>query len=456
MKEEKKGKSLTDTVYDFFSSVTLSILVLIGLAITSIIGTVLQQGKEPEFYLQNYPSTGKIIQMFNLGDMYHSWWFQVLLALLLINITFCSIKRLPHAIKQMKDRDPLFEGRPVALHERRELSVKGDVAGVAEKLSALLGKKLGAVAREEKDGSVYLMASKGSFSRMGVYVTHSSLFLFALGALIGSQWGFKGAVNIVEGRSVTEVYDRSTDQMTPIGFEIRCDEFKLEHYPDGRPRDYLSKLTVLENGVEVVKKQIEVNDPLIHRGYYFYQSSYEPVGLKSIKATVAGPDRRIMISSALLSPEVTSIRLSDGNELVLADLWKDNRDRGAPMGVILGIARDGNLMDRGVAFAADPRQAWWPVGSYQVRLDEVNWRYYTGLQVARDPGVPVVWAGCILITIGLLISFFMSHRRVWVKVASKAGGQVTVQAVGNASRNRIAFERWFEEFDQEMREGFEK
>ena len=47
----------------------------------------------------------------------------------------------------------------------------------------------------------------------------------------------------------------------------------------GRPKDYKSKLKVLEQGKEVLSKTIEVNDPLTYKGYTFYQSSYDPQDL---------------------------------------------------------------------------------------------------------------------------------------------------------------------------------
>src|SRR6185369_10529295 len=39
--------------------------------------------------------------------------------------------------------------------------------------------------------------------------------------------------------------------------------------------------------------------------------------------------------------------------------------------------------------------------------DGTNARMYTGLQVAKDPGVWVVWLGCTLMIVGLFIAFFM-------------------------------------------------
>lgn len=328
MSEQKKQKSFVDKAYDFLSSVTLSILVLIGLAITSIIGTVLQQNAEPSEYVASYGEKwAAIIQSLHLHDMYHAWWFQVLLAVLLLNITFCSLKRLPHALKVMKDRDPVFDGRPVAIHERRELRANAPVAGTAEKVSALLAAKVGKVDRVEKDGAIYLFACRGAWSRMGVYVTHFSLFLFAVGALIGTQWGFKGAVNIVEGQTATEVYDRAQGKMVPIDFGVRCDKFTLEHYPDGRPKGYLSDLTVFENGREVVKKRIRVNDPLIHNGMYFYQSSYQQIGIKSVKATVTGPTARSLPLRHSWKRARTGSNCPTGPNW---PCWKCGRTRGTP------------------------------------------------------------------------------------------------------------------------------
>ena len=43
-------------------------------------------------------------------------------------------------------------------------------------------------------------------------------------------------------------------------------------------------------------------------------------------------------------------------------------------------------------------------------------RFYTGLQVNRDPGVWVVYSGFILMIIGCYITFFMSHQQICVEL----------------------------------------
>ncbi len=42
------------------------------------------------------------------------------------------------------------------------------------------------------------------------------------------------------------------------------------------PKAYRSYVTVIDNGKEVKKHVIEVNSPLVYKGYYFYQSNYDP------------------------------------------------------------------------------------------------------------------------------------------------------------------------------------
>ena len=52
----------------------------------------------------------------------------------------------------------------------------------------------------------------------------------------------------------------------------------MDAYPDGSPRQYWSQLTVLENGREVARKKIYVNDPLTYKGVRFFQASYSSTG----------------------------------------------------------------------------------------------------------------------------------------------------------------------------------
>ena len=76
-------------------------------------------------------------------------------------------------------------------------------------------------------------------------------------------------------------------------------------------------------------------------------------------------------------------------------------------------------------------------------------RMYTGLQVAKDPGVWVVWLGCLLMVVGIYVAFLMSHRRIWVRVEN---GTVTVG--GNASKNQAGFQLFMERLVTKLKNQF--
>ena len=76
---------------------------------------------------------------------------------------------------------------------------------------------------------------------------------------------------------------------------------------------------------------------------------------------------------------------------------------------------------------------------------------FTGLQVKKDPGVWVVWAGCTLLVLGSLVAFFLSHRRIWITL-DKHGDRTRVRLCGSAHRNQPAFTLFFDELKKKLKD----
>ena len=55
------------------------------------------------------------------------------------------------------------------------------------------------------------------------------------------------------------------------------------------------------------------------------------------------------------------------------------------------------------------------VGDYEYTFQ--GQREYTGVLVKRDPGSWLIWTATALLTLGLIVTFYVPRRRVWVKVA---------------------------------------
>ena len=78
-----------NSIWNFFASVKLAIFTLSFIALSSIIGTIIQQGESHAFYVKNYgPKMAQFFQVLDIPDMYYSWWFIGLLGLCLAGLLF--------------------------------------------------------------------------------------------------------------------------------------------------------------------------------------------------------------------------------------------------------------------------------------------------------------------------------------------------------------------------------
>jgi cytochrome c biogenesis protein len=317
---------------------------------------------------------------------------------------------------------------------------KGTLSEWAGKYAAALSGSFAKPKVTEDGSEVHLYAETGVASRFGVYVTHLSIIIIFIGAIVGNVFGFKGNVNVPEGEAVTQVPVRGGTRMQDLGFTVRCNSFSLETYPSGQPKAYKSDLSVIDGGREVLRKTIVVNDPLQYKGIWFYQSSYGQAGGATAQVAVARKDGTPVRMLALAANEPVPI---DG------------------YGVVRGVNYEQNFQGSGPALQVVVEKPGQPPASFWIvqgrpdldrqRADSLVFtfrglssRMFTGLQVAKDPGVNIVWLGCALMVIGLIMAFFLSHQRVWVRLARGTDGRVEVVLAGSASRNRIAFEKRFE------------
>jgi len=67
-------------------------------------------------------------------------------------------------------------------------------------------------------------------------------------------------------------------------------------------------------------------------------------------------------------------------------------------------------------------------------------KYATVLQVTRDSGVTVIWIGSFLLIVGLFLSFYFSHKKIWVRLSSQ--DNITVlEIAGTSHKNRSGFDK---------------
>jgi cytochrome c biogenesis protein len=429
-------------IWNFFTSVKLTIVLLLSLAVTSIIGTLIPQNEDPQSYFQAFG--GVLYQLFNLldlFDMYHSWWFQLLIVLLTANIIVCSIDRISSNRRILFVRHPTFKlPRFRNLKHRQEFTNARTPQQVKDIYQAFISRRFRHSQVEAIDNGFAIYGEKGRWTRFGVYTVHLSVVLLLIGGLIGSFFGFDGFVNIAEGESVNQIRLRNKPQMVQLDFAIRCDDFDVSFYDTGAPKEFRSSLTILEQGRPVLSKDIIVNDPLRYKGISLYQSSYGNLPSNEVVLSFTNNNTGMVYKNKATMNQPLQLPEKLGT-FEIKKFLQSAEFRGHN----IGEAYIGILTPPG----GDPVQITLPLrfptfdkmrkGNLVISVVEHVPRFYTGLQVGKDPGVWVVYSGFILMIIGCYITFFMSHQQICLEIVP-SGKQSRVIVAGTANKNKTGME----------------
>ncbi|MDR4506409.1 MAG: cytochrome c biogenesis protein ResB [Candidatus Scalindua sp.] len=162
-KEEKRESK----AWQFLCSVKLAVIIILVLAVSCMLGTVILQQRTPEEYVERYgEGVTKFFTAVQFTDIFHSYWFAFLLLLLCVNLASCTIKRWRNTVLQI-----------------------------------------------------------------GFLLTHVSIILIMIGCFIDLQLGEKGGVNVYEGKSVDYYLRRGDYKKIPLDFEVHLDDFLIEKHP---------------------------------------------------------------------------------------------------------------------------------------------------------------------------------------------------------------------------------
>jgi len=455
----------TDLIWSFFSSIKLTFVLLIILAITSIFGTVIPQQQEAmQFAKKLSPGLVQLLSSLQFFDMYHSIWFRVIICSLALNLIVCSIDRFPTTLKLFRvlprpDRSKPFENLP----PQRSFLVKGEIGEVSARVAELLKGLYKNIKIKNIDKKSFFYCEKGRYSYFGVYLVHLSILIILIGGIIGSLFGFEAYVNIEEGESVDTIILRKNRTPKKLEFNVRCEKFTVAFYDNGTPKEYRSELSFLIGGEVAHRGDLLVNHPINFRGISFYQSSYgtspgDKVQLKISKKGFdpANPTMEVKLNRPVPLP-------GNGGQFLVGDI-RDDFMRLGPAVLIVIKPSDGDETRFWIFQNQDLIRERFPeilkkfpklnpslYKPYTFYLDKIESRYYTGLQVNKDPGVLFVWIGFFMIVIGFFITFFMSHRRVWVQV-STSKNRLMISVAGRANKNHVGLERELDQVTKSLRD----
>ncbi len=386
--------------------------------------------------------------------------------LLSMNLIVCSLNRWPLTWKK-------FRGTPFANEEGlfRGLSPEHiflcdeDVGTTTGRLEGLLSRKYGKISKnKEKEDALIIFGERGRYSRFAVYVVHLSLQLLILGALMGAYWGWEGYVNIGEGDTADAIDLKGGKGTKALPFTIRCDKFMVAFYENGAPKTYRSDLTFLKDGKTILQGPLLVNHPVSLEGIRVYQASYG-----------SSPDGRASLAFSRGGKEGEIIKVGPGESFPLP----------GKEGTVQIVRLEENLMQMGPAVKILVRSGQGEVSFWVFRnidkiremnpgvteqvpmfnpamfkpylfvLKGIEERYYTGLQVIRDPGAPLVAAAAVLMMVGLIGTFFSSHRRIWIKI-QRLGEKTKISVAARTNKHPVILDREVQHLTEQIKVSLEK
>ena len=218
MNKREANEGPLENIWKFFASVRLTIVLLLTLAATSIIGTLIPQNESPQNYLQAFGDFGyRLFDVLGFLDLYHSWWYQTLMLMVAVNILVCSIDRLSTTWRIIFPKRLKFNlARFRRLDRKEEFTKNSSGEQLKNNYQTIISRHFRHCHIEETDQGYAIFGERGRWTRIGVYIVHLSIICMLVGGVIGSIFGFEGFVNLAPGESARRIQPETGRRVRPV------------------------------------------------------------------------------------------------------------------------------------------------------------------------------------------------------------------------------------------------
>ncbi len=301
----------------------LAITLLVVIAIASVIGTVLQQNQPyPDYVLKFGPFWFEVFRQLGLYDVYGTGWFIGILSFLILSTSVCLYRQVPNMLREMIRFRTQVQLRSLrGFHQHSEWLLPGRDLSAVLTAAAGVFRIHGYRCRSQDYGDHWIVAAmKGRYNRLGYLFAHAAVVVIGIGGLLdGNLWlklkewrgevavetrdlaardvppvsrlkpgavpAFRGNVMLPEGTAANFVFLRLRDGylLQELPFAIELQEFRVEYYDTGQPKSFVSQVRIHDQehlGDRPLEATIQVNHPLVYRGYAIYQSDFGDGGSK--------------------------------------------------------------------------------------------------------------------------------------------------------------------------------
>lgn len=420
---DSSDEDIIKVVWNFLSSMKLGIVLLLVMAFISIIGTI---------WVQKDPFTGRE----DFVGFYNAWYFRLLMGLLALNLLVCSLNRWKSITSTLKGPKVEFgENFVKNLKSGSGFKLKTEPQQAAEKIKALLKKKGYRVFSAQEEDTFKLASDKGHLGILGPYLTHLSFIIIIVAILVkfSGYSGFEGNLTGLVGQTydLTHLSGLQGTVDPADNFNVKINDFRTEYRPDGSVKQWYSDVTVID-GNETRDFSIYVNNPLVHKGIKFYQMSYG----NQFSGKHSGPSVKDQQFTVALQDYIQP----PGTDITFIPMGFDD----ASKQIILRTYKGQEFVNE----EAVPLNT-----AYKYEEAEVNFsgaESFTVLSVKKDPGVPVIGIGSLLLIVGTILSFILRQRRIWSVITPEKDG-VAVQIGGISAKDKRGLDNDLEEITADLK-----
>ena len=400
-------------ILHFLRSMRFANLLLAAVALCCGLSSLLPQGRELPYYAETYPRAYSLIYRTHLYDVFKSWYFILLVALLCLSLLVCTLSMLRRALRGGRDEIT----RAAALPDTEPLG-----EGELEKLRLYMASIR---CKEERVGESYVFHKNG-FGRWGTFLIHLSILLTVV----------FGAMALYLPRVQDESCRPGASITLEDGARIAVDSFSL--YNDAGQLDYASVIRItLPDGRQSEPQEIRVNYPMTFGPYKVFQWTYGAEGAVLARAADGASDFFELDKGSVLA-------IDAANRIEYYGLYEATPESGEGESYVfyqLSLLRDG-VYEEGLELR--PGESLSLGGVVFEFLDP----YYPGLRIKTMPvraANSLLEAAFVLMLVGLFLCFYLQP------VLVKADGKGWTAAGPRGEKMRMELLRRFPQEKEEQK-----
>jgi cytochrome c biogenesis protein len=431
--------SALEWLWHLLTSMKLGLVLLLVFAALTLVGTLVIQAPpgvlddpqaKTEWLAGIRPRFGgwtDLMDSLQVFAIFGSIWVRAIGALLVASVVACTVHRIPGTWRTVRKPrvnvgPAFFEHAP----QHEAMTFQRPPADVLAEATQVFRRHHYRTITED-DGSVHLYADRNRWAPWAGLVAHFSIVMILAGAMLGAIFGFRNSEFILAEGATSAVPTRPGATITLNSFQDTWDP------NTGQPLDYVSDVTVSQDGQVVAQQLVRVNEPLRYDGISFFQAFYGPAAVMTVKdaagATIFSGGVPLAWTANNGGNKVGSLTLPGQAATAWIVATTGPKDPVVKPGQVAVELYESST---GKAIVQKSIDLGVPTTIEGLSFTFERETKFTGLAVANDPGTPIVWLGSILLIVGFMIRLYVPYRRVWGRLEARLGGgtSLSIAAVG--------------------------